>query len=123
MPFLELTLTLLISEVAVEMALRTWMCSPLLALSCFASAASAQLLVPGSDTSDFSVICKVDGKETFSIVDNHKNLDYRVARNIFLTDMGGGRVAISLVHGMVNATMPATYLTAANESCQTFSQR
>jgi hypothetical protein len=78
-------------------------------------------LVPGSHDHNFGVICRINGNETFSVKQNHRNDDYRVARNIYLTDISAGRVVISLMHGFVSADKYTTYVTATGESCETFS--
>lgn len=80
-----------------------------------------QFLVPGSQQKDFGVACWDAGKETFSIHKNKTN-DYRHARNIVFTDLGGGRVAISLLYGTTTADTPATYLTSSSERCETYQQ-
>lgn len=101
-----------------------------LALTIFLSAVSGlvaaepakYMLVPGSQDHDFGVICKINGNVTFSVKENNQDQEYKVARNIYLTDAGGGRVALSMSRGFVKADEYTTYLTATNESCHTFSQ-
>lgn len=86
-----------------------------------AVAAPAQILVPGSQTNDFGILCKEGTTINFE-VDRRKNNKYRVARNIVFTEMGGGRVAISLLHGSASADEEATYLSAVNDHCETYRQ-
>ncbi|MPQ83833.1 hypothetical protein F0170_07445 [Pseudomonas sp. MAFF 730085] len=81
----------------------------------------AQYLVPGSTDHDFGVLCVDQGRETFSI-NSDKNNAYRHARNIVFTNLGGGRVLMSLLHGFSNADTPSTHLTSATEQCDTFKQ-
>jgi len=78
-------------------------------------------LVPGSHDRDFGVVCQINGNETFSVKQNQRNNDYRVARDIYLTDISAGRVVISLKRGFVTADKYTTYVTATGESCETFS--
>ncbi|WP_449105949.1 hypothetical protein [Pseudomonas mohnii] len=93
------------------------------ALSGLAAAEPAKsMFVPGSRDHDFGVICKINGNVTFLVKENNQDKEYQVARNIYLTDAGGGRVALSMMRGFVSADEYTTYLTATNESCQTFSQ-
>ncbi len=80
------------------------------------------IFVPGSQDKDFGVICKINGNVTFLVKENNQDQEYKVARNIYLIDAGGGRVALSMMRGFVRADEYTTYLTATNESCQTFSQ-
>lgn len=84
-------------------------------------ATPSQFTVPGSSDHDFAVACWDQGKATFTI-NKSKNNDYRNARNIVFTDMSGGRVAISLLHGFGNADKPSTYLTSSTERCETYQQ-
>lgn len=83
--------------------------------------APVQYLVPGSTEHNFGLICKDQGKETYSINEEKSN-NYRRARNIVFTSMGHGRVAISLLHGFSNADTPNTYLTSSSEHCEAFKQ-
>lgn len=95
----------------------------LMVASGFASAAPSSLLVPGSDQRDFGVICRADGKITYAVRKQSADNNFRVARDIYFTDMGGGRVAISLMRGfLAPADIPSTYLTSSGESCETFAQ-
>lgn len=84
-------------------------------------AAPSQFAVPGSSDHDFAVACWDQGKATFT-VNKNKNNDYRHARNIVFTNLGGGRIAISLLHGFGEANTPSTYLTSSTERCETFQQ-
>lgn len=84
-------------------------------------AAPNQYLVPGSQNSDFGITCWEGEKRTFAVHESMRD-DYRHARNIVFTDMGGGRGAISMLHGSSNATTDGTYLTSAAERCETFKQ-
>ncbi|MFP3496207.1 hypothetical protein SB759_18430 [Pseudomonas sp. SIMBA_059] len=84
-------------------------------------AVQAQYLVPGSTEHDFGVFCADQGRETFSI-NTEKNNAYRHARNIVFTNLGGGRVLMSLLHGFSTADTPSTHLTSATEQCDTFKQ-
>lgn len=86
-----------------------------------ATAAPAQILVPGSQTNDFGILCK-EGQAINFEVDKRKSNNYRVARNIVFTEMGGGRVAISMLHGSTYADEEATYLSGVNEHCETYRQ-
>lgn len=86
-----------------------------------AETAPFQFLVPGSDEYNFGVRCTDNGQVTYSINED-KNNDYRLARNIIFTNMGQGRVAISLLHGFTSADKPSTYLTSPSERCETFKQ-
>lgn len=80
------------------------------------------LMVPYSAQRDFGLVCKIGDKTTYLIrKDSYENND-RVARNISLTDISAGRVAISFLHGFTTADKAATYLTATNESCTSFEQ-
>lgn len=80
------------------------------------------LLVPDSQNRDFGIICRINDKTTYYIKKDSNNNDYQIARNIYFTDISSGRVAISLMHGFVSANKSSTYITATNESCNTFSQ-
>ncbi|WP_417693692.1 hypothetical protein [Pseudomonas sp.] len=95
-------------------------------LSAFSGLVAAEpaksILVPGSPDHDFGVVCRINGNVTFTVNENNKNNEYQVARNIYLTEVGGGKVAISMMRGFVSANEYTTYVTAANESCETFSQ-
>jgi hypothetical protein len=81
----------------------------------------SQFAVPGSSDHDFAVECRDNGNVTFSINKNKSN-DYRNARNIVFTNMGDGRVAISLLHGFGSADKPSTYLTSSTERCEAYKQ-
>ena len=85
------------------------------------TAAPAQILVPGSQTNDFGIICKEGQTITFE-VDKRKTNRYRVARSIVFTEMGGGRVAMSMLHGSAFADEEVTYLSGVNEHCETYRQ-
>ncbi|MGF6316509.1 hypothetical protein [Pseudomonas frederiksbergensis] len=92
-------------------------------VSGLAAAETAQArLVPGSQDHDFGVVCRINGNETFSVKENNRNNEYQVARNIYLTDISAGRVAISMMRGFVTANKYTTYVTATGESCETFSK-
>ncbi|QXH74426.1 hypothetical protein KSS92_07955 [Pseudomonas atacamensis] len=80
------------------------------------------ILVPGSQDRDFGVVCRINGNDTFSVKESNRNNGYKVARNIYLTDISAGRVAISMMRGFVSANEYTTYVTATGESCETFSK-
>ncbi|UST85811.1 hypothetical protein [Pseudomonas siliginis] len=91
----------------------------ILSSSAFAEPAK-QFMVPGSDKHDFGIECRLDNKITFYVDKNHPNNKYRVARNIYFTEVSSGKVAISYLHGFINADEEATYLSAPDERCETF---
>jgi len=84
-----------------------------------AAANPIQYMVPGSQQKDFGIKCWDGVRETFSISSENRN-NYRVARNIVFTEMGGGRVVMSYLHGSNSATASGTYLLAMTERCETF---
>ncbi|SDI07454.1 hypothetical protein [Pseudomonas panipatensis] len=86
------------------------------------AAAPMQLLVPGSDAKDFGIQCQMDGKVTYLVRKDVGNRDYHVARNIYVTQLDGGRLAFSFLRGFVSADMYDTYFSATGESCNTFEQ-
>ncbi|PPA01317.1 hypothetical protein C4E44_25235 [Pseudomonas sp. MWU12-2312b] len=92
------------------------------AMTILAGPASAepakQMLVPGSNIYDFGIECRLDDKVTFYVGKNSPNNQYRVARNIFFTEVSNGKVAISLQRGFTDANQETTYLTAPAEHCE-----
>lgn len=98
----------------------------LTALSLFSGAVMAEppksTPVPYSADRDFGIVCAINGKNTYFIRKDSNNNDDRIARNIVLTDLGSGKIAISFLHGFTVADKAATYVPATNESCKTFEQ-